>query len=95
MAVTVITDRRALEDVWRERTIASRERYRNAQQVAQMVRMERPHIPSPDGYLHYMQVLQKEHEALLQYRHVLEAFNELVLHFKIPPEENEESAITG
>ena len=81
--------RRNLEDRWRTKLLVAHERYREAAAQAKSVREEEQQglLPSVDGFHAVSKALQEENAALREYMRVLEAFNELVIHDKLPPQE--------
>jgi hypothetical protein len=76
-----------LDDVWRERVQSARRRYKDSQVLSQRALWERDSLPSPDGSFGFQHALQAETAALKEYARVLNIFNALVLHGKVPPEE--------
>ena len=82
--------RRALEDIWRERTQVALQQYRDAKAATAVAKMERSNglTPTPDGGLAWKQSLRSESAALLEYRRVLEIFNALVIYSQLPPPES-------
>ena len=82
-------ERRALEDIWRQRTQVALRQYRETRAPTAVVKMERFHglIPTPDGGVACTQALKAETAALQEYRRVLEIFTGIVIYGKAPPAE--------
>ena len=78
------SERRALEALWREHLQNARIRYRAANAAVQAARELHSHAPSPDGSFAFNQALKAESQALAELKRVLESFNDLVNHDKIP-----------
>jgi len=79
--------RQLLEVLWRQRVQNELHRYREAREVCQKSLSDRGDIPSPDGSFAFQRALRVETAALKEYMRVLEIFNTLVVHRKMPPDE--------
>lgn len=81
-------DRKALEELWRQRVNTARLRLEFARnyvaEVQQEVRQEG--LPSADGAFAYRQAIRSEINALSEFRRVLKIFTELTVDGKIPDE---------
>lgn len=77
-------EREELERLWRGRVAAARRHYASAREALKGVERD---FTSPDGSYAYMHALRIETTALSKYGHVLGIFVELVMHGKIPNED--------
>ena len=84
--------RAALDDLWRERTLAAQRRHKLAKIQCARALDEQHHLAAPDGSLAYRLALRAETEALAEYRRVLGIFMDLVIKDVPPPEETEARA---
>ena len=86
---TPAPDRRALEDLWRQRLKDAELGLTFARQYLGEVQRD---FPSPgkvhgaDGSSAYEHALHAETRALTEYKRVLQIFNDLVTHGKLPDE---------
>ena len=80
---------RSLEDAWSERLRIALTCYRLAANETRLMQAERENglMPEPDGSFAYRRALQKEKEALAEYRRILQIFSDLTLDHKIPAED--------
>jgi len=81
-------DRRALEDHWRKRLTDAELRLNFTRTYLKEVQQDYPpgEIQNADGHYAYRDALSAETEALREYRRVLQIFNDLIVHGKIPKE---------
>jgi hypothetical protein len=81
--------RQELENLWRKRVEDAKIQLDFASKYVKEVQrdLKAGTIPSPDGHYAYQHGLRVETLALKHYRRVLNTLNELVLHGKIPDEQ--------
>jgi len=73
-----------LQDRLRRRLAAARNEYEAAKLAALAASELQSQAPSPDGAFAFHRALRAERRALNQYRRMLGAFSDLVLHNKVP-----------
>ena len=80
---------RSLEDAWSKRLRIALTCYRLAANETRLMQAERENglTPEPDGSFAYRRALQKEKEALAEYRRILQIFSDLLVYHKIPNED--------
>ena len=78
--------RGSLEDAWSMRLRIALTCYRLAANETRLMQAQRENglMAEPDGSFAYRQALEKEKEALAEYRRILQIFSDLMLYHKIP-----------